>query len=97
MGIARYVSSVTSTKLKVTGIDLFSAGDFRGNEDTEDMVFKDAARHVYKKLVIQHDKLIGVVLYGNTIDGAWYFQLMRDGTDISDIREKNAVRSASSG
>jgi nitrite reductase (NADH) large subunit len=88
MGIARYVSSVTSTKLKVTGIDLFSAGDFRGNDDTEDMVFKDAARHVYKKLVIQHDKLIGVVLYGNTIDGAWYFQLMRDGTDISDIREK---------
>lgn len=87
MGIARYVSSITSTKLKVTGIDLFSAGNFIGDESTEDLVFKDAARHVYKKLVIQDDKLIGAVLYGDTVDGAWYFQLMRDGTDVSSIRE----------
>ncbi|MEC9314871.1 MAG: FAD-dependent oxidoreductase, partial [Pseudomonadota bacterium] len=87
MGIARYISTVTSTKLKVTGIDLFSAGDFNGDEDTEDLVFKDAARHVYKKLVIRDDRLIGVVLYGDTVDGTWYFQLMKDGTDVSDIRE----------
>lgn len=87
MGIARYMSSVTSTKLKVTGIDLFSAGDFLGDEDTEDLVFKDAARNVYKKLVIKNDQLVGAVLYGDTIDGAWYFQLMRDGTDVSTIRE----------
>mmetsp|Transcript_12160 Transcript_12160/g.19414 ORF Transcript_12160/g.19414 Transcript_12160/m.19414 type:complete len:441 (-) Transcript_12160:12-1334(-) len=87
MGIARYISSVTSTKLKVTGIDLFSAGDFNGDEETEDLVFKDAARHVYKKLVIKNDRLIGVVLYGDTVDGTWYFQLMRDATDVSDIRE----------
>jgi nitrite reductase (NADH) large subunit len=87
MGIARYMSSVTSTKLKVTGIDLFSAGDFLGDEDSEDLVFKDAARNVYKKLVIKNDQLIGAVLYGDTIDGAWYFQLMRDGTDVSTIRE----------
>ncbi|HAD30474.1 MAG TPA: nitrite reductase large subunit, partial [Methylophaga sp.] len=87
MGIARYVSSITSTKLKVTGIDLFSAGNFIGDESTEDLVFKDAARHIYKKLVIQDDKLIGAVLYGDTVDGAWYFQLMRDGTDVSSIRE----------
>lgn len=87
MGIARYISSVTSTKLKVTGIDLFSAGDFLGDDDTEDLVFKDAARKVYKKLVIKDNQLVGAVLYGDTVDGAWYFQLMRDGTDISDIRE----------
>lgn len=87
MGIARYISTVTSTKLKVTGIDLFSAGDFNGDEDSEDLVFKDAARRVYKKLVIKNDKLIGVVLYGDTVDGTWYFQLMKDETDISDIRE----------
>lgn len=87
MGIARYMSSVTSTKLKVTGIDLFSAGDFLGDDDSEDLVFKDAARNVYKKLVIKNDQLIGAVLYGDTIDGAWYFQLMRDGTDVSTIRE----------
>lgn len=87
MGIARYMSSVTSTKLKVTGIDLFSAGDFIGDEDSEDLVFKDAARHVYKKLVVKDNQLIGAVLYGDTTDGAWYFQLMRDGTDVSSIRE----------
>jgi nitrite reductase (NADH) large subunit len=86
-GIARYEGSVTSTMLKVTGIDLFSAGDFHGDESTEDMVFQDAASGVYKKLVIKDNKIIGAVLYGDTIDGTWYFQLLRDGTDISDIRE----------
>ncbi|MDH5358256.1 MAG: nitrite reductase large subunit NirB, partial [Gammaproteobacteria bacterium] len=87
MGIARYLSSTTSTKLKVTGIDLFSAGDFIGDESTEDLVFKDAARHIYKKLVIKDEKLIGTVLYGDTVDGSWYFQLMRDETDVSKIRD----------
>jgi nitrite reductase (NADH) large subunit len=86
-GIARYEGSVTSTMLKVTGIDLFSAGDFHGDDTTEDMVFQDAASGVYKKLVIKDNKIIGAVLYGDTIDGTWYFQLLRDGTDISDIRE----------
>jgi nitrite reductase (NADH) large subunit len=87
MGIARFISQVTSTKLKVTGIDLFSAGNFLGTDTSEEMVFMDAARSIYKKLVIENNKLIGAVLYGDTIDGAWFFQLMRDETDISDIRE----------
>jgi nitrite reductase (NADH) large subunit len=87
MGIARYEGSVTSTKLKVTGIDLFSAGDFIGDENTEEIVMNDAARGIYKKLVLKDDKIIGSVMYGDTVDGAWYFQLMRDQTDVSDIRE----------
>ena len=86
-GIGRYAGSQTSTKLKVTGIDLFSAGDFTGGGDTEELVFKDAARGVYKKLVVKGNKIQGAVLYGDTVDGAWYFQLMRDGTAISDFRE----------
>jgi nitrite reductase (NADH) large subunit len=86
-GIARYEGSVTSTMLKVTGIDLFSAGDFHGDETTEDMIFQDAANGVYKKIVIRENRIVGAVLYGDTIDGTWYFQLLRDGTDISDIRE----------
>lgn len=86
-GIARYEGSVTSTKLKVTGIDLFSAGDFLGDDTTEDMVFQDAARGIYKKLVIKDNRIRGTVLYGDTIDGSWYFQLMRDEADIADIRE----------
>ncbi|RMG49746.1 MAG: NAD(P)/FAD-dependent oxidoreductase [Gammaproteobacteria bacterium] len=86
-GIARYEGSVTSTMLKVTGIDLFSAGDFHGDENTEEMLFQDAASGVYKKLVIRDNRIVGVVLYGDTIDGTWYFQLLRDETDISDMRD----------
>jgi len=87
LGYGRYEGSVTSTKLKVTGIDLFSAGDFHGDEQTEEIVFQDQAGGTYKKLVIKDNRISGAVLYGNTVDGAWYFQLMREGTDISDMRE----------
>lgn len=87
MGIASYVSSVTSTKLKVTGIALFSAGDYVGDEGTKAIVFKDPARHIYKKLVIKNNKIVGIVLYGETTDGNWYFSLLTDERDISEIRE----------
>ncbi len=86
-GIGRYEGSVTSTKLKVTGIDLFSAGDFLGDDTTEDLVMKDVARGVYKKIVLKDNKIHGAVMYGDTVDGAWYFQLLRDGTDVSDFRD----------
>ncbi|MCW9024951.1 MAG: nitrite reductase large subunit NirB [Gammaproteobacteria bacterium] len=85
-GIGRYEGSVTSTKLKVTGIDLFSAGDFIGNENTDELVFQDASRGIYRKLVVQDNRIKGAVMYGDTIDGTWYFDLMRDETDISDMR-----------
>ncbi|MDH5230875.1 MAG: nitrite reductase large subunit NirB [Gammaproteobacteria bacterium] len=86
-GIARYEGSVTSTKLKVTGIDLFSAGDFLGDDDCEEIILQDPASGVYKKLVLKNNKIKGAVMYGDTIDGAWYFQLLRDGTDVSDFRQ----------
>ena len=86
-GIGMYEGSVTSTKLKVTGIDLFSAGDFHGDETTEDVVMKDASRGIYKKVVLKDNKIIGAVMYGDTVDGAWYFQMLRDETDVSDFRE----------
>lgn len=86
-GIARYQGTVTSTKLKVTGIELFSAGDFIGNEQTEEIVFKDAGAGTYKKIVLQDNQIKGAVLYGDTVDGSWYFQLMKDGTDISAFRD----------
>lgn len=81
-----YKGTILSTKLKVTGIDLFSAGDFSGGEGTEDIVFRDAARGVYKRLSVQDNKVIGTVLYGDTADGPWYFQLLKDQTDITDVR-----------
>ena len=78
---------MTSTKLKVTGIDLFSAGNFTGGEEREEILMHDAVGGVYKKLVLQDDKLVGAVMYGDTVDGAWYFQMLRDGRNISDIRD----------
>ena len=87
LGIARYEGSITSTKLKVTGIDLFSAGDFHGGDDTEELVLQDPGRGVYKKVVLRDHRIIGAVMYGDTIDGTWYFELMRDNTDVSDIRD----------
>jgi len=87
-GIGRYVGSLTSTKLKVTGIDLFSAGEFMGGEGCEQIVMSDPGGGVYKKLVIKNDKLVGACLYGDTVDGSWYFKLLRDGRSVKDIRDK---------
>jgi nitrite reductase (NADH) large subunit len=87
-GIGRYTGSQVSTKLKVTGIDLFSAGDFMGGDDCEEIVMSDPFGGVYKKLVIKGDKLVGACLYGDTVDGSWYFKLLREGRSIGDIRDR---------
>jgi nitrite reductase (NADH) large subunit len=87
-GIGRYTGSLTSTKLKVTGIDLFSAGDFQGGDGTEEIVLSDPYGGVYKKLVLKGDKLVGACLYGDTVDGSWYFKLLREGRSVHDLRDK---------
>ena len=87
-GIGRYTGSLTSTKLKVTGIDLFSAGDFMGGDGFEEIVMSDPAGGIYKKLVLKGDQLVGACLYGDTVDGSWYFKLLRDGRSVADIRDK---------
>ena len=87
-GIGRYTGSLTSTKLKVTGIDLFSAGDFMGGDGAEEIIMSDPFGGVYKKLVIKDDKLVGACLYGDTVDGSYYFKLLRDGRSVSSIRDK---------
>ncbi len=88
LGHTRYPGSVTSTKLKVTGIDLFSAGDFIGDQDSEDLVFRDPRRGVYKRLVLKGGRIKGAVLYGDVKDGPWYFELMQKNTDIAGFRGK---------
>jgi nitrite reductase (NADH) large subunit len=87
-GIGRYQGSLTSTKLKVTGIDLFSAGNFMGGDGYEEIVMSDPYGGVYKKLVIKDDKLVGACMYGDTVDGSWYFKLLREGRKVGDIRDK---------
>ena len=86
-GIGRYAGSVVSTKLKVTGIDVFSAGDFSGGPAAEQITLQDPYGGVYKKLVLQDDRIIGAVLYGDTVDSSWYLQLMRDAQSVHEIRD----------
>jgi nitrite reductase (NADH) large subunit len=82
-----YTGSVTSTKLKVSGIDVFSAGDFSGGEGCEDIIMRDASRGVYKRVIVKEDRVIGAVLYGDTGDGNWYFDLLKKQDDVSEIRD----------
>ena len=87
LGIGRYEGSVTSTKLKVTGVDLFSAGNFTGSADTEEIVLHDAVGGVYKKIVLKDDRIVGSVMVGDTGDGGWYFQMLREKKNVSEIRD----------
>ena len=84
---AGYVGSVTSTKLKVTGIDLFSAGDFAEGDENDEVVLRDPARQIYKRVVLRDNKVIGAVLYGDTQDGAWYFDMLKKGVDVGPMRD----------
>jgi nitrite reductase (NADH) large subunit len=86
-GAGAYEGSALSTRLKVSGVDVFSAGKFAGGEGCEDIVFRDAGRGVYKRIVLEEGKVAGAVLFGDAADGGWYFDLMRSGAEVSDIRE----------
>ena len=86
-GQSEYHGSVTNTKLKVTGINLFSAGDFAEGDDREEIVLRDATAGVYKRLILKDNRIIGAVLYGETSDGSWFFDLMKKGADITEMRE----------
>jgi nitrite reductase (NADH) large subunit len=85
-GHRRYVQQATATKLKVTGVDLYSAGDIVGFDASEDLVLRDRRGGVYKRLVVGGRRLLGVVLYGDVADGPWYFELIQNRSDISSIR-----------
>ncbi len=87
-GIGRYQGSLTSTKLKVTGIDLFSAGDFQGGDEAEEIIMSDPGAGIYKKLVLKGDRLVGACLYGDTLDGGWYLKLLREGRSVVGIRDE---------
>jgi len=86
-GVAEYVTLPTATKLKVSGIHLFSVGDFIGDEHSQSIRYVDSAQGVYKKLVIEDNKLRGAVLYGDTADGVWYQDLLEQRQDIAGVRE----------
>ena len=81
-----YLGSVLATNLKVAGVNVFSAGDFLGSQDSEEIVLRDPEIGIYKKLVIADGRLIGVVLFGDSADASWYLDLIRTGADIEASR-----------
>jgi len=85
-GLRAYTGSVVSTKLKISGVDVFSAGDFMGTPGADVIELMDKVGGVYKKLVLEDDQIKGVVMFGDTADGPTFFQWMQDGKDISDQR-----------
>ncbi|WP_395405044.1 NAD(P)/FAD-dependent oxidoreductase [Pseudoduganella sp. UC29_106] len=87
-GVRRYVQQASPTRLKVTGVDLYSVGDFIGGEGSEDLVLRDPRRGVYKRLVLNGNRIAGAVLYGDVQDGPWYFDLIQKRTDISAMRSQ---------
>lgn len=84
---AAYIGSELATRLKVSGVDLYSAGQFNGGEGCEDIVFRDPGRGVYKRVVIKNNQLVGAVLFGEAADGGWYFDLIKKGESVADIRD----------
>jgi NAD(P)H-dependent nitrite reductase large subunit/NAD(P)H-dependent nitrite reductase small subunit len=88
LGVSRYRGSLPATQLKVTGIELYSAGDFQSTGSGEDIVLRDPARQVYKRLIIRDNKLRGAVLFGDASAGPWYFEMMSAGRDVTAIRDE---------
>ena len=85
-GVAQYQTLPSATKLKVTGINLFSVGNFSGTDSSENIFYRHKQQGIYKKIVIENNKIIGVVLYGDTQEGPYYHELLDSKTDIQTIR-----------
>jgi nitrite reductase (NADH) large subunit len=84
---AAFVHNDTPTKLKVTGIELFSLGDFSDGDDRQEIVLRDASAGIYKRLVLKDNRIIGTVLYGETADGGWFNDLKKRQVDITEMRD----------
>ena len=86
-GHLHFAGAVTATKLKVTGIDLFSAGDFAEDPGREEIVLYGPDLGLYRRLVLADGRIVGCVLYGDVADGSWFFDLMRTGARIAHGRD----------
>lgn len=83
------------TRLKVGGIDVFSAGDYAAGPATESLVLRDPRLGIYKRLLVENDRVRGAVLYGDVRDAQWYLDLINQSRDIRDVRDQLLLGSAS--
>jgi nitrite reductase [NAD(P)H] large subunit len=88
VGVSRYRGTLPATQLKVAGVEVYSAGEFCGGDGAEALVLQDHRNGIYKRLVIQNNRLRGAVLYGDATDGSWYFELIAAGRDIGGMRDR---------
>ncbi|HUA24974.1 MAG TPA: nitrite reductase small subunit NirD [Steroidobacteraceae bacterium] len=88
LGVSRYRGSLTATNLKVTGIQVFSAGNWRASPRSESLILHDTQLGIYKHLILENDRVQGAVLYGDTRDGPWYAELMGQERPIGPMREQ---------
>jgi NAD(P)H-dependent nitrite reductase large subunit/NAD(P)H-dependent nitrite reductase small subunit len=88
VGHLRYTGSMISTSLKVTGIELFSAGNFAGGDGCEVLILRDPDAGIYKRVVLKDNRVCGALLYGDARDGAWYFDLMQQRRDVGALRDR---------
>lgn len=85
---AEYRTLLSATMLKVTGIDLFSVGDFEGDSTCQRQVLVDYAQDVYRKIVLKDNIIAGMIMYGDTSDSAWYLNLVKNQTNVAAIRDR---------
>jgi len=84
-----YVPPPVFTSLKITGVDVFSAGALAAADPADqEITLHDAKRGIYKKVILRDDRMVGCVLYGSVSDGAWYVELMREEVDVSAFRDQ---------
>ncbi|WP_417719627.1 nitrite reductase large subunit NirB [Salipiger sp.] len=82
-----FAHAETPTKLKVTGVNLYSVGEFGDGPELEDIVLRDARRGTYKRVILKNDRIVGAVLYGDVADGGWYNEMLKSGQDVSGMRD----------
>jgi NAD(P)H-dependent nitrite reductase small subunit len=88
LGVSRYRGSVPAARLKVTGVELYSAGDFAAEGGGEALVLRDPKRRIYKRLVIRDQRLCGILLYGDVRHSEWYSELLQSGRDVTPLRDR---------
>ena len=84
---AAFRPAPTATRLKVTGIAVYSAGDFTTGSGREEIVLQDGDAGIYKRLILKDDRILGTVLYGETTDGPWFFDLLQRDASIGAMRD----------
>jgi nitrite reductase (NADH) large subunit len=88
IGVSRFSGAINATQLKVSGIEVFSAGDFAEAPNRESLVLSDGRRGIYKRVVLEGNRVCGAVLFGDTSEAARLKELITEGTDIAPIRDQ---------